>query len=234
MIYVFETMGTVVSLEPPRRVPEVEMIFEAYDHRFSLYRPASELSQIAAGKPLEDSSAEMLEAYAAALHWRTLTDGAFTPHRPDGVIDLSGIIKALAMDAARAVLDAGPVHEDWILNAGGDILTSGGSATVGITDPADKTQLLTSVRLGGDRRAVATSGVAERGSHIWGRGTFAQVTVVANDIVTADVLATAIVAGGWDTLNASTSRWDIDVLAIDTSGNLAATPGFRRSMAAAA
>jgi hypothetical protein len=40
--------------------------------------------------------------------------------------------------------------------------------------------------------------------------------------------------GGWDTLNAATSRWDIDVLAIDTAGNLAATSGFRRSMAAAA
>ena len=234
MIYVFETMGTVVSIEPPRRVPEVEMIFEAYDHRFSLYRQNSELSQIAAGKPLEESSAEMREAYAAALHWRTLTDGAFTPHRPDGVIDLSGIVKALAMDAAGAVLEAGQDNAGWILNAGGDILTSGCAATVGITDPADKSQLLTSVRLGGRRRAVATSGTAERGSHIWGRGTFAQVTVVANDILTADILATAIVAGGWDTLNASTSRWDIDVLAIDTSGNLAATPGFRQSMARAA
>lgn len=234
MIYVFETMGTIVSIEPPRNVPEVELIFEAYDHRFSLYRPTSELSQIAAGKPLEDSSAEMLEAYAAALHWRTLTDGAFTPHRPDGVIDLSGIVKALAMDAAGTVLQDASPDEGWILNAGGDILTSGASATIGITDPADKTRLLTSVVLGGSRRAVATSGTAERGSHIWGRGTFSQVTVVADEILIADVLATAIMAGGWDTLNASTDRWDIDVLAIDTAGNLAATPGFRRSMAAAA
>ena len=231
MIYVFETMGTVVSIEPPLRVPEVERVFDAYDRRFSLYQPSSELSQIAAGKPLEDSSAEMLEAYAAALHWRTLTDGAFTPHRPDGVVDLSGIVKALAMDAAGAVLGD---ESGWILNAGGDVLTSGCPATVGIADPADKTQLLTSVRLGGARRAVATSGTAERGSHIWGRGTFSQVTVVANEIVVADVLATAIMAGGWDTLNLATSTWDIDVLAIDTAGNLAATPGFRRSMAAAA
>jgi thiamine biosynthesis lipoprotein len=231
MIYVFETMGTVVSIEPPLHVPEVERIFDDYDQRFSLYRPTSELSHIAGGKRLEDASVELRNAYALALEWRTLTDGAFTPHRPDGVIDLSGIVKAMAMDAAAAVLGD---SSDWILNAGGDILTSGCAATVGITDPADKTQLLTSVRLGGARRAVATSGVAERGNHIWGRGTFSQVTVVADDITTADVLATAVVAGGWDTLNAATSRWDIDVLAIDTAGNLAATPGFRRSMAAAA
>jgi FAD:protein FMN transferase len=232
MIYVFETMGTVVSIEPPLRAPEIETVFAEYNERFSLYLPDSELSRIATGALLlRDASVSLREAYARALEWRSLTAGAFTPHRPDGVIDLSGIVKALAIeDAGRLLAD----HEDWILNAGGDVLTSGQVATVGITDPSDRTQLLTSVRIGGSRRAVATSGSAERGDHIWGRGGFAQVTVVANDIVTADVLATAIVAGGVEMLNASTSRWDIDVLAIDPAGNLFATPGFTAGIAAAA
>jgi thiamine biosynthesis lipoprotein len=232
MIYVFETIGTVVSIEPPLRVPAIEAVFADYNRRFSLYLPGSELSRIADGSlRLSHASSILRDAYAIALEWRSLTAGAFTPHRPDGVIDLSGIVKALALDAAGALLaDSG----DWILNAGGDVLTSGQVATVGVTDPFDRTQLLTSVRLGGSRRAVATSGTSERGDHIWGRGGFAQVTVVANDIVTADVLATAIVAGGVDTLNASTSGWDIDVLAIDPAGNLFATPGFTASIAAAA
>jgi thiamine biosynthesis lipoprotein len=232
MIYVFETMGTVVSIEPPLRVPEIEAVFAEHNARFSLYLPGSELTQIATGALLlQDASPQLLDAYARALEWRSLTAGAFTPHRPDGVIDLSGIVKGMAIEAAGLLLaDRG----GWILNAGGDILTSGQAATVGIADPFDRTQLLTSVHLGGSRRAVATSGSAERGDHIWGGGGFAQVTVVANDIVTADVLATAIVAGGVETLNASTSAWDIDVLAIDRAGNLFATPGFTASIAGAA
>jgi thiamine biosynthesis lipoprotein len=232
MIYVFEAMGTVVSIEPPLRVPEIERVFTDLNARFSLYRSDSEISRIADGSlGLMDASTEFRDAYAVALEWRSLTGGAFTPHRPDGVIDLSGIVKAMAMDAAGALLAD---FDDWILNAGGDVLTSGQSATVGIVDPFDRAQLLTSVRLGGSRRAVATSGSAERGDHIWGRGEFAQVTVVADDIITADVLATAIVSGGVTTLNASTSAWDIDVLAIDPSGNLFATPGFASAISAAA
>ncbi|HMH59285.1 MAG TPA: FAD:protein FMN transferase [Galbitalea sp.] len=232
MIYVFETMGTVVSIEPPLKVPEIEALFASYNERFSLYRSDSELSRIADGSlRLADASSELRNAYSLALEWRSLTAGVFTPHRPDGIIDLSGIVKALAIEAAGHVLAE---DGDWIINVGGDVLTSGQAATVGITDPFDRTQLLTSARLGGSRRAVATSGSSERGDHIWGGRGFAQVTVVANEIVTADVLATAIVAGGVDTLNASTSGWDIDVLAIDPAGNLFATPGFTVSIAAAA
>lgn len=232
MIYVFEAMGTVVSIEPPLRVPELERIFADLNSRYSLYLPDSELSRIADGSlRLIDASQDLRDTYSMALEWRSLTGGAFTPHRPDGVIDLSGIVKAIAMDAAGSLLAD---SDDWILNVGGDVLTSGQSATVGIVDPFDRTQLLTSVRLGGSRRAVATSGSAERGNHIWGAGGFAQVTVVANDIITADVLATAIVSGGVETLNASTSAWDIDVIAIDLGGNLFATPGLTASIAAAA
>ena len=232
MIYVFEAMGTVVSIEPPLRVPELEKVFADLNARFSLYRPESELSRIADGSlSMMDASQELRDAYSRALEWRSLTGDAFTPHRPDGVIDLSGIVKAMAMDAAGSLLTD---FDDWILNAGGDVLTSGQTATVGIVDPFERTQLLTSVRLGGTRRAMATSGSAERGDHIWGRGGFAQVTVVADDIITADVLATAIVSGGVETLNASTAAWDIDVIAVDLAGNLFATPGITASIAAAA
>jgi thiamine biosynthesis lipoprotein len=229
MTKVFESMGTVVSLEPPRRFVDVQSIFRAFDERFSLFRSESEISRLAGGSlALLNASEELRSAYARALEWRSLTAGAFTPHRPDGVIDLSGIVKALAMEAAGDRLtDTG----GWILNAGGDVLVGGrwvanGKAVVGIVDPHDRSQLLTSVKLDGCRRAVATSGTAERGEHIWGSGGFAQVTVVANDIVTADVLATAIVAGGAEALNAFTTTWDIDVLAVDSAGQLRATPGF--------
>jgi thiamine biosynthesis lipoprotein len=64
------------------------------------------------------------------------------------------------------------------------------------------------------------------------RPDFAQVSVAAADIITADVLATAIVAGGRATLDSVTARWDVDVLAVAHDGALLATPGFRAPSAA--
>ena len=236
MRQIFDTMGTVVSVEwsgRPDRLIAVETLFEAADRRYSPYRPDSEVSRIADGSlALLDTSAELRELYASALGWRGETGGAFTPHRPDGGLDLNGIVKAWTMGEVGRALG----HGDWCLNVGGDVLVSGldpfgRSWVVGIVDPAARDRLLTSVPLVGARRAAATSGSAERGDHIWTRGReaaeFVQVSVLANDIVTADVLATAIVSGGSATLDDVTERFDIDVLTVDQAGELRATPGMR-------
>lgn len=244
MRHVFETMGTVASLELPAgnsaALDGVKEIFAEIDSRFSLFRPESELSRVASGElPLTATSPQLRDSYARALQWRDATDGAFTPNRPDSVTDLNGIVKAEAIEAAGRALDAAGCH-DWSLNVGGDILVSGvqpnGSPwTIGLVDPADRAELLCSVTLRGARRAIATSGSAERGDHIWRGGSiepapFIQFTVIADDIVTADVLATAIVAAGPDGLDDITDRWPIDVLSIDRSGKLLATPGFRGAL----
>jgi thiamine biosynthesis lipoprotein len=249
MRHVFFTMGTAVSVDLPgvasasRPLAAVEEIFDEADRRFSLYREDSELSRIASGSlALMASSAGLRRTYAEALLWRNETGGAFTPHRPDGIVDLNGIVKAEAVERAGGALDdAG--FADWCINAGGDILCRGMQAdgvpwTLGIADPADRHALLCSIALHDDRRAIATSGSAERGDHIWRRGSleaaeFVQATVVANDIVTADVLATAIVSGGSASLDTFTSRWSIDVLTVDRAANLRATPGFRLALASA-
>jgi thiamine biosynthesis lipoprotein len=225
---IFTSMGTVVSLSGSH--VDVAPIFADYDARFSLYNPASELSRVNSGAiALPNASNELKDAYARAVDWRSLTGGAFTPHRPDGAIDLNGIVKALAMRAAAERLVG-----NWVLTVGGDVVANG-DAIVGIVDPFARDRLLTSVRIGTSGGAVATSGIAERGEHIWGRSTdFAQVTVVASDIVTADVLATAIMSGGWDSLNTATAQWPIHVLAVDRAGNIAVTPGMRRAIADAA
>ena len=168
-----------------------------------------------------------------------MTEGAFSPERPDGVLDLSGIIKGYAIGQAGAALRSRRIT-DWCLNAGGDVLVtgspvpgSGASWAAGVVDPLDRSALLSAYALGGPgtRCALATSGSAERGDHIWTAGSrgaeFAQVSVAAADIVTADVLATAIVAGGTAMLHRATDRWAIDVLAVRRTGELLATPGFR-------
>ncbi len=241
---VFDTMGTVASVEASgldeRTGLAVEHAMAAWDATFSLYRPDSELSRIAAGTlTLADSSERVRDTYALALSWSGRTDGAFTPHRPDGVLDLDGVVKALAIAEAGEILAAAGCHGVTI-NVGGDILISprptDGPVIAGIVDPADRTRLLTSVRLRGDRRAMATSGSAERGDHIWLGGSrapaeFVQATVIADDIVTADVLATAIIAGGRAMLDEVTARFDVDVLTVDRGGDLLATPGLRAALA---
>ena len=78
----------------------MEGTFTDADARFSLYRLDSELSRVASGAlSMTESSVELRDTYADALAWRALTDGAFTPNRPDGVIDLNGVVKAKAMRA---------------------------------------------------------------------------------------------------------------------------------------
>ncbi|AMM34237.1 thiamine biosynthesis protein ApbE [Sinomonas atrocyanea] len=272
----FVCMGTVVSLTVPVRPGDglqadldrleaatavVEDQFAALDAQFSLYRPDSEASRIARGElTLLQASPLMRDLYADAVRWRRRTEGAFTPERPDGLLDLSGLVKGYAIDEAGRSLAALGLH-DWCLNAGGDVLVSGSPAPspagaspwlAGIVDPADRRTLLGAYPLGPQpparlaqppaRLALATSGSAERGDHIWTVGLrgpsgprhaeFTQVSVAAQDIVTADVLATAIVAGGRPALDAVTAHWDVDVLAVARDGGLLATPGFRAPSAA--
>jgi len=250
----FESMGTVVSIRfggtadssssddrEEEAVAAAERVFDRWNARFSLYLPQSELSGLARGDiRLTQASDDLRECYALALHWRDRTRGVFTPHRADGVIDLSGVVKALAIRETGEVL-ASLGFGSWSVNAGGDILVRGQASELeewvtAIVNPLDRQDVIASVPMFGSLRSVATSGSAERGEHIWTQtagavSPFGQVSVFAADIVTADVLATAIVAGGYDTLNASTAEFPIEVLAVLRDGSLLATPGLRQRTA---
>lgn len=226
----------------------VEQVFAELEAIFSLYRPDSEASRMARDElRLSAASDSMHARYAEAAKWRLLTGGAFTPDRSDGVTDLSGIVKGHAIREAGTTLLALGLR-DWCLNAGGDVLVNGSPTPgreepwlAGIVDPADRRTLLTAFPLGAagsSMAALATSGTAERGHHIWtpglAQGPFRQVSVAAADIVTADVLATAIMAGGHRTLDLAVEGWDVAVLAVENDGGLLATPGFRLSAGAMA
>lgn len=275
----FATMGTIVSLRlrdlgdqpgrgetaPATAAQLVETVFRRWDEQFSLYRDDSELSRVARGDiRLTAASEPLRNCYALALEWRDRTRGVFTPHRADGVIDLSGVVKALAIaEAGTALTHSG--YSNWSINAGGDVLVSGEPAdrdeawesadsampighrlaapaspsrypewVVAIVNPFDRGDLIARVPLRHPLRAVATSGSAERGEHIWTArdgepSAFRQVSVFAADIVMADVLATTIVAGGEAALTDLTERFAIDVLAVLREGQLLATPGLRRA-----
>lgn len=238
--FVFPTMGTVVSLATRDQLPRatqdaVLAAFHEHDARFSLGRDDSEASRFSRRElRLNRASPAFRAVYDEAIRWRFVTAGAFTPRRPDGAVDLSGLVKALAIAAAAAELDARG-HHDWCLNAGGDVLVGGrgpdgGAWHAGVVDPGDRRALLAGVDLSGRRRALATSGTAERGEHVWRLGAddrFRQVSVLAPDIVTADVWATAVLAGGLDALQRAAALPDVDVLACGASGEVWSTPAFR-------
>ena len=235
---VFATMGTIVSLRvegglPPDLESAVRTTFERLDHRFSTYRPDSEASAVAAGRITPDAaSAEFRDAYVKALHWQRQTDGAFSPIRPDGPIDLSGIVKALAIQQAVDVLHSSQIA-NWCLNAGGDVVVDGCQSSgepwvIGLVDPDDRQSLVSQYTSPTAGAAVATSGTSERGDHVWRTDqTFRQVSVVAGDIITADVLATAILAGGPTTLQKAQADHDIEVFAVDQAGRPWASRAFR-------
>lgn len=210
-------------------------VFERWEEEFSRYRASSPATAIAEGRlRLQDSSELHRETYARAIEWRNRTGAAFDPHRPDGSIDLAGIVKAVAIeDAGGELRRAG--FADWCLNVGGDVLTAGaidGRAwSVGIVHPDDRSRLWRTMTLDDGRSAVATSGTSERGEHIWrleaasGRGPgvgprVSQCSVAAEDIVTADVLATAIVAGGVRMAEAAAAEWNVRVLAAFEDGSV--------------
>ena len=223
----------------------VAEVFRGWNERFSLYREESELSRVNRGAlRLTQAGSQLRDCYALALQWRDQTDGVFTPHRDDGAIDLSGIVKSLAIAQAGDALRRLGVR-DWSVNAGGDILVDGDQApglnwSAAIVDPLDRQARLAAVPLRLPLRAVATSGSMERGEHIWttldgALSPFRQVTVFGRDIVTADVLATAIIAGGQAArrpggqaaLDRSTDAFPVEVLAVLRDGSLLATPGLR-------
>ena len=245
MRWTFETMGTVVSVatlgvEPGVELREqVERVFRDYDFEFSRYRTDSAISRIARGElSLMDASDTLRSTYATALEWRSLTRGAFTPHRPDGVVDLDGVVKALAIHDAGIVLSEAGIT-NWCLGCGGDVLLAGRVSadapwTIGVADPDDPALLLAEIPMNGLDRAIATSGVSERGEHVWrsdAGSTLRQVTVIAEDIVTADVLATAILSGGIDSLEQLARQHSVEVLAL-AGDELIITPRLRALVAA--
>jgi thiamine biosynthesis lipoprotein len=106
----------------------------------------------------------------------------------------------------------------------------GRSWGVGISDPADRTRVLTVVT--GRNLAVATSGTAERGRHILDPHTgessspLASVTVVGRDLARADAYATAAFAMGAGALTWLDGMPGHEGLVVNATG-VHETAGFR-------
>lgn len=183
--------------------------FHEVDRVFSTYRRESVISRLQRGElTLAGCPCEMHEVLALAERARLESGGAFDVRRPgpdgDAVLDPSGVVKGWAVDRAARALHALP-GTDFCLSAGGDMVVRTKRAEapdwrIGIEDPRDPTRIVAVVPV--RNGAVATSGPAHRGAHIVDARTgatpagVASVTVLAPDLVWADIDATAAFALG--------------------------------------
>ena len=204
------------------------------DATFSLYRPDSLLSRLNRGEPIE-RPAELLEVEKRCEQARLTTGGAFDARRPDGVWDPSGLVKGWAAERASRHLAALADH-DWCVNAGGDVQVaspSGEPFRVGIEDPADRSRLLAVVERAAG--AVATSGPAARGAHLYDPATgrpadaLAAVTVVGPSLGAADVLATAAYVLGTGGLALVESTDGYEAMLVSRCGEQRCTTGWVQS-----
>jgi thiamine biosynthesis lipoprotein len=204
-------MGIPMSLDirdPGEHCDAVRRAFAALaaaDARFSTYRQDSEVSAVNRGELAETGfSDDLREVIAIGTRAAACSDGAFRIRRPDGLYDLDGVVKGWAAARAAEILKAAELR-DFCLNAGGDVVVAGSPGAeapwhVGVRSPDDPGRMLAVLAVTGG--AVATSGAYERGQHIVDGRTGASatgvqsVTVVADDLTTADVLATAAFALG--------------------------------------
>lgn len=200
-------MGMPISIDIPNARSESDFA-SAYerlsqiDARFSTYKTGSELSGLRGGqlKP-KDLSQELKWIIKACSDWEAKTGGYFSV-RAGGEFDPSGYVKGWAIaEAGKAIEIAG--FKTYCIGAGGDILARSAGAKswdIGIQDPADKTKILNKLSI--SNGAVATSGNYSRGQHIFNPKTknpasyFKSVSIAGPDIITADVLATAVFAAG--------------------------------------
>ena len=179
------------------------------DRVFSTYRPDSIVSRLDRGEiGLEDCPDEVLEVLALGERARVESDGAFDVHRtgPSGRrrLDPSGVVKGWAVQRASRHL-AVLADTDHCLSAGGDMVCEVADPVrpawrIGVEDPHQPHRLVAHVPV--RHGAIATSSAAHRGEHITDARTgrpatgVASVTVLAADLTSADIDATAAFALG--------------------------------------
>jgi thiamine biosynthesis lipoprotein len=220
------------------------------DQIFSLYKPESPLSQLARGETSVAKCPPVVdEVWNLCEKWEKTTDGWFSPFTPAHTFDPSGLVKTWAAQASIDVL-LGAGLTDFTMNAGGDVfigpaLTDPIEKKLGIHKPvsiaAQDAGVLTVIDLAGtDFNSLATSGSAERGAHIWNPrnpdrepSELLQVSVVADDLVKADVWATAAFAAGMQGVALLNAVPNLEALFVLASGDLAATDGFIKLFAKA-
>lgn len=253
------TMGSVASLTIPRRpddptllaaphaIDEVRAWFDLVESVLSPYRADSDLCRWRCGEVDLSSCSELLgEVVADVRSLEQFTEGGFHPFDRAGRYDPTGYVKGWAVQRGCELLARRGITSAC-LGVGGDIQMIGRCPDrpwrAAVADPTDCRRVLAIVQPVEDGHfAVATSGDAQRGEHIWAAlggplrasrpdsGRLACITVVGPELRLADAFATALWAQSlarpieqcWGWLTGS----GYEALAVERSGAVHATPGM--------
>ncbi|MFE4667120.1 FAD:protein FMN transferase, partial [Streptomyces sp. NPDC056734] len=220
-----QVMGFPVSLRiDDARVPDGlgDAVFgglREVDERFSPFRADSEVCRLDRGEiGPDDISADLAEVLLLAERYRVATGGAFDVRLPGRGLDPCAVVKGWSVQRAAELLRGAGVRR-FCLNAGGDVVASGGSWRVGVRHPEFADQVCVVLEIGDG--AVATSARYERGDHILdgrtGRAAtgLLSLTVVAPTLTEADVTATAAFALGAQGVGWAAAREGCEVFAVD-------------------
>lgn len=245
-----DVMGTVVSFDVPVSARYDGSLDAAIawlhwvDRVFSPYRPDSDVSRLAdAAVTVEECVPELAEVIEACASVSELSGGYFTDS-PWGRFDPSGYVKGWAVERAAAIISAAG-SASHLVNGGGDVQCVGGRPgtppvpwRVGIADPLKRGGLALVVEA--TDRAIATSGIAERGAHIanphsgQAASGLASLTIAGPSLAMADACATAAFAMGPALARDWAQSLDgYEAYAITQTGETWQTDGFAAYVAAA-
>lgn len=210
--------------------------FKQIDRQFSPYRTDSEVSQINQKKlKTNQSSFQMKKILKLAAKTQKQTNGYFDVYK-NGHLDPSGIVKGWAIfEAAKLLKKSG--QKNFYIEAGGDIQVCGKNNQgekwkVGIKNPFNPTEIVKVLRV--DTQGIATSGIYERGNHIYNpkdevmTDDIVSLTVVSHNIYEADRFATAAFAMGEEGISFINSQKGFEGYAIKKNGRAIFTQNFEK------
>lgn len=214
-------------------VDKAEEYVNGMDDRLSVFKPDSEISMVNSNAGIRDTllSGDTFDLLELSVKYGELTGGLFDittkplteAGRPDARINyhdilldkrslsvrlrnagqgihLGGIAKGYAIDRVSEILKRYGVKKAMI-NLGGTVRNIGESGTVGVRNPFEPKK--TAVFLESVDEAVVTSGLYERGNHIFNPvsgkpavSDLVSATVVGDNGAAADVAATVCMITG--------------------------------------
>lgn len=211
--------------------------FDSIDRTFSTYKKESEISRFNAGQLTKKQvSSDVRQILQLAVDTKKETDGYFDIEH-NGKIDPSGIVKGWAIYNAAELLHEHGFHH-FFIDAGGDIQVSGKNEkgnlwTVGIRNPFREDEIVKVLAL--DNNGIATSGLYNRGQHIYNPHEpsqaitdIASMTVICRTVYDADRFATAAFAMGEKGIQFIEKMPGCDGYMIDSEGVATMTSRFHR------
>lgn len=213
----FEVMGTVASIAVSSTdvlalgsgciasiLADAESLLLELDLRFSHYRQGSAIRRWERGESIDAADvAEIERVMAACADLAAESGGVFSSRNPrTGALDTAGFVKGHAIGRAASLLE-GRGLGNFLLGVGGDVQGRGRADEgrpwrVAIQDPDRSHGIL--ALIDATDLAVATSGRAQRGDHLWSldwagsapasAAGVASFTVIGPHIEQADAFAT--------------------------------------------